>query len=229
MTDPDKSAANGEQQHDPAAVPNDASKPSLDPVTVRAERLARARELGRRLRTEVVIHDWLGNEVELTFVRHRDYTIWPVKVRVGGGASDETVLSDRGVLASCQRYNASLHGLRQLAKQLEQKVRQSTIRLEPGSPVEEAHRQLSDLDDLIVNRQRITMGNRVVRLTTLHRETTFLESYHDLTASIIEAAGRTTDDDADQAASVRTQPSSPLSRWFAWLYERGAATFRTRI
>ncbi len=222
MTDLD-----GEPAAGPGAGPGEARKQSLDPASVRAEYLARARELGWRLGVEVEIDETgLRSEVELTFDKQRD-ELRPVKVRVGRDATDETVLAEGGVLASCRKYNATLVLLRQLAKQLTHQVRHGTIRLEPGSPVAAAHRQLSELDDLIANRQRITMGQGVVRLTTLRRETEYLASYHDLTAAIVQAAGQTTDDDTSQGASVRTQQPSPFSHWLRCLYACGVLRARS--
>jgi hypothetical protein len=139
------------------------------------DRLERARKLSRRLRVEVSIDTtgWLRNEIEVVVDKALDGTLRPVKVRVGADATDEAALERGGAIADCERYNAALARLRQLAEQCTKLVLQGRVRMAPGSPLAYAHRELCRLDELIAHRQRVTMGHGIIVLRTLHREIEF--------------------------------------------------------
>jgi hypothetical protein len=147
----------------------------LDDAAIRAGQLERARNLGRRLQVEVSIDTtgWLGNEIEIVVDKQPDGTLRPIKVRVGADAADEAVLEHGGIVADCARYNGALGRLRQLAEQVAALVREGSVRMDPGSPLACAHRDLIRLDQLIAQRQGVTMGHGTVRRSTLRREVEF--------------------------------------------------------
>jgi hypothetical protein len=147
----------------------------LDDAAVRADQLERARKLGRSLQVEVSIDTtgWLRNEIEIVVDKQPDGTLRPIKVRVGADATDDAVLAHGGIVADCAQYNGALGRLRQLAEQVATLVHEGSVGMDPGSPLAYAHRDLIRLDQLIAQRQGVTMGHGTVRRSTLRREIEF--------------------------------------------------------
>jgi hypothetical protein len=155
---------------------------------------------------------WLRSEIEFVFLKAFDRTLQPVMVRVGGDASDEAVLANGGVLASCQAYNNALSRLRQLSIHLTDLVQRGEVHLEHGSPAAYAYAQLSRLDELIDRRQQVTMGHGVVRLAVLHRETEFFQRCEAQLAPVIDVASG----NGSEPPRVRRR----VRRWMAWFPTR---------
>ena len=228
MSDPDRPRAADELAPNPPTSPagDDAREPIEDRAAMRAMHLERARKLSRRLRVQVEIDEigWLRSEIELVFRKGRDGTLRPVMVRVGRDVSDGAILAPDGVMVGCAQYNAALVKLLQLAEHLAALVRQGGVRLEPGSPVAYAHRQLSRCDEMIALRQVIAMGHGTVRLATLRREIEFFGRCDAHLAPIVQAA-----EDATNARTPR-DPSRwrKLWRWLCWWRARSTASQRLR-
>ena len=187
---------------------------SADPIQTRAMCLERERALGRLLGLQVAIDNtgWLRREIEVVFTKAPNGTIQPITVRVGDEAGNDDVLAHGGVSARCDEYNAAIGKLHQLAEYLATMVRDGTITLEPGSPVAYAHGELSRLDELIEQRQRITMGHGTVQLATLRRELEFFQRYDAHMAPIVHAAARV----ASAARPRNAPPARRARRWLPW-------------
>jgi len=224
VSDPDTPQLAGEPALDAPTSPADDvdRKPIQSHAATRAMHLERARKLGRRLRVPVAIDDtgWMRREIELVFSKERDGTLRPVLVRVGHDASDDAVLTHGGVMTGCAQYNAALVKLHQLAERLAALVRQGRVRLEPGSPVAYAHRELDRLDELIARRQLLAMGHGTARLATLVRETELFARCDAHLAPIVQAA-----EDAINVRTPRDVSRAPKRwRWPRWWRARATAT-----
>jgi hypothetical protein len=133
---------------------------------------------------------WLSRDVEIVYKRERGNTIRPITVRIGRDARDEDVLADGGALGICREYNNALGNLRQLAIRLAALMREGQLTVIPGSPLDEAQRELSRLDAFIGRRQTAHMGHGVVRLHRLRAEVEFYEGRRAYLAPIVLAAER---------------------------------------
>lgn len=150
----------------------------------------RVHQLRQQLRVDVVLDDscWLLADVEIVYRRCAGGTIWPAVVYIGREARDEDVLADGGILGRCHRYNTALDNLRQLAVRLATAMSVHQLPLTEGLTIRYAHRELSRLDALIIQRQMQFMGNRTVRLHRLTRECAYFEGLHERLAAVVVAA-----------------------------------------
>lgn len=143
-------------------------------VEARVYPLERARKLARRLGVQVTLDrtGWLRSEIQIEVMIQRapDGTIDPTGVRMAPDATDQAVLGPDGVRARCEEYNARIRTLHQLADRMAELVRRARALPPPGSPLEYAHLQLTQLGELIARRQAVTMGSGTVSLATLARE-----------------------------------------------------------
>ena len=172
MHDPDKVAAAGRDQ-----TPDAANQ-------------TRALLLDQQLGVHTVVDDSgrLRAETELLYKRRQGGAISPVMVRVGREVRDDELVADGGVVGRCRRYNDALERLRQLGVRLFSAMEAHRIALVPGSTVEYAHRELSRLDALVLQRQVKYMSHRTVRLHRLVRECEFFEDHLASLAPIVLAA-----------------------------------------
>jgi len=163
-------------------------------VESRVYLLERARKLARRLGVQVTLDrtGWSRGEIQIEVMIQRapDGTIDPTGVRLAPDATDQAVLGPDGVRARCEQYNARLRTLYQLADRMAELVRRARALPRPGSPLEYAHLQLTQLGELIARRQAVTMGYGTVSLATLAREIEWFGRCDAHLAPIVVAAER---------------------------------------
>ncbi len=177
----------------------------------------RALQLARTLRHQgvrVAVND-SGDHVDLVYEqgggRGDKYgdsdMLRPIMVRVGRRARDEDVLAEGGPRAVFGRYNEAISKLRQLRSRVMAVAGRRSL---ADSSFVEAHRALSNLDELVRHRRRKYMPNGVARLAVLRHEIAFLEGRHSRLLPIVLSAEAVT-----TAAGVKhvvaSKPTVPSS------------------
>jgi hypothetical protein len=151
--------------------------------------LARALRLAELVGLRVVIDQtgWLRGDIEIAYQRDRDHSLLPIRVHIASDARDEDLLANGGPVTACQRYNAAIANLGQLARDLA--AMGHAAQLAPGAPLAKVRRELDRLQAMVAARQLARMGHGIARLQTLLSETAYLEARHAQLAAMVEAAG----------------------------------------
>jgi hypothetical protein len=165
---------------------------------------------------------WLRHEIEIEVDVHRQPnslftgTLCPIKVRAGAEATDDPM----SAVAVCALYNAALVRLHELADQVDALVREGSVRMDPGSALAYAYTNLIRLDELIAQRQGVTIGHGTVRLSTLRREVEYFSRCDAHLTPIVLAAARAT-----SSRPLLEQPVAATRwpwRWMQWVRNRRA-------
>jgi hypothetical protein len=151
--------------------------------------LARALRLTELVGLRVIIDQtgWLRGDIEIAYQRDRDRSLFPIRVHIASDARDEDLLADGGPVTACQRYNAAIVNLGQLARDLA--AMGHAGQLAPGAPLAKVRRELDRLQAMVAARQLARMGYGIARLQTLVSETAYLDARHAQLAAMVEAAG----------------------------------------
>lgn len=151
--------------------------------------LARALRLTELVGLRVIIDQtgWLRGDIEIAYQRDGNHSLFPIRVHIANDARDEDLLADGGPVTACQRYNAAIANLGQLARELAAIGHAAQLAPEPRLPRSAV--SWTDSKAMVSARQLARMGYGIARLQTLVSEAAYLEARHAQLAAMVEAAG----------------------------------------